>query len=94
VLVSTEPGGYRKAGNDGGLSSGRRTWGKPDERLFQAWLPDFFEVDYVRVYDAVEMQEPELKCPDALEVAAWVEAAWKRVMEKFYSPKTGGIYVC
>ena len=94
VLVSTEPGGYRKVGNDGGLSAGRRTWGKPDERLFQAVLPDFFEVDYVRVYDAVEMQEYELKCPDAPEVMAWVEAAWKRVMEKFYSPKTGGIYIC
>ena len=49
LLVSTEPGGYRKAGNDGGLSAGRRTWGRPDERLFKAQLPDFFEVDYVRM---------------------------------------------
>ena len=94
LLVSTEPGGYRKAGSDGGLSAGRRTWGKPDERLFKAQLPDFFEVDYVRVYDAVEMQEYELKRPDVQDEMAWVENAWKRVMKEFYSPKTGGIYVC
>ena len=56
VLVSTEPGGYRKVGSDGGLTAGRdaRAWGKPDPRLFDAVLPDFFEVDYVRVYDEVK----------------------------------------
>ncbi|MBE6412176.1 MAG: glycosyl hydrolase family protein [Opitutales bacterium] len=53
VLVSTEPAGYRRVGNDGGLSAGRRTWGKPDPKLFEAVLPDFFEVDFVRVYDEV-----------------------------------------
>ena len=94
VLVSTEPGGYRKVGNDGGLSEGRRTWGKPDERLFRANLPDFFEVDYVRVYDALPMPEPTLACPAEPVLRAWVDAAWKRVMERFYSPKTGGIYAC
>ena len=53
VLVSTEPRGYRKIGNDGGLSEGRRTWGQPDPALFDAVLPDFFEVDFVRVFDEV-----------------------------------------
>ncbi len=53
LLVSTEPRGYRKVGNDGGLSDGRRTWGKPDPALFDAVLPDFFEVDFVRVFDEV-----------------------------------------
>ena len=94
LLVSTEPGGYRKAGNDGGLSGGRRTWGKPDERLFKAQLPDCFEVDYVRVYDAVPEPEPKLERPPESALRAWVDAAWARVMKEFYSPKTGGIYVC
>ena len=49
--MSTEPGGYRQVGNDGGLSNGRKTWGKPSPALFDAVLPDFFEVDYVRVFD-------------------------------------------
>ena len=53
ILVSTEPGGYRQIGNDGGLSEGRHVWGRPKPELFQAVLPDFFEVDYVRVFDAV-----------------------------------------
>lgn len=56
ILVSTEPGGYRKAGTaDGGLTAGRdvRVWGQPDPRLFDVKLPDFFEVDFVRVYDVV-----------------------------------------
>lgn len=53
VLVSTEPGGYRKAGNDGGLSDGRITWGSPAPALFDAVLPDYFEIDFVRVFDAV-----------------------------------------
>ena len=57
VLISTEPGGYRRIGNDGGLSAGRRTWGKPDPRLFDVVLPDFFEVDFVRVYDAEDVKE-------------------------------------
>ena len=55
MLVSTEPGGYRRpSGNDGGLTAGRKTWGKPDPRLLDVPLPDSFEVDFVRVYDQVE----------------------------------------
>ena len=55
ILVSTEPRGYRNVGaNDGGLTDGQRTWGKPDPKLFEVVLPDSFEVDFVRVYDAVE----------------------------------------
>ncbi len=57
ILVSTEPWGYRECGNDGGLSKAMRTWGKPDPRLFNVVLPDYFEVDFVRVYDAVSRQE-------------------------------------
>ncbi len=56
VLVSTEVGGYRKAaGNDGGLTEGRNklVWGKPVPEIFEAKLPEFFEVDFVRVYDEV-----------------------------------------
>ena len=56
ILVSTEAHGYRNDdGNDGGLSAsmGTKTWGKPDPKLFKAVLPDFFEVDFVRVYDSV-----------------------------------------
>ena len=54
MLVSTEPGGYRRVGNDGGLTANRssRTWGKPLPGLkFAAAANDCFEVDYVRVYD-------------------------------------------
>ena len=55
ILVSTEPRGYRNIqGNDGGLSEGSKKWGKPDPALFKAVLPDFFEVDFVRVYDEVK----------------------------------------
>ena len=54
MLVSTEPGGYRSVGNDGGLSANRKTreWGKPCGGLAEAAAAkDCFEVDYVRVYD-------------------------------------------
>lgn len=54
VLVSTEPGGYRRVGNDGGLSASRKTreWGRPFPCLAEAAADkDCFEVDYVRVYD-------------------------------------------
>lgn len=55
ILVSTEPRGYRNTqGNDGGLSAGSRKWGRPDPQLFKAVLPDYFEVDFVRVYDEVK----------------------------------------
>ena len=95
LLVSTEPGGYRKVGSDGGLTAGRsaREWGKPDSRLFDVKLPDCFEVDYVRVYDEIPVPEPELKAPGDAEQRAWVDTAWARVMNVFYSEKTGGIYV-
>jgi len=73
---------------------GRQTWGKPDEHLFKAALPDFFEGDYVRVYDAVPKSEPEIERPSEAELRTWVDAAWARVMRNFYSPKTGGIYNC
>ena len=93
LLVSTEPGGYRKVGSDGGLTAGRtKGWGKPDPRLFEAKLPDCFEVDYVRVYDAVPMAEPKVARPDDKTLRRWADAAWKRVMATFYSPKTGNIY--
>jgi len=59
VLVSTEPGGYRKCGNDGGLTAGRRVWGGPSPELFDAALPDFFEVDFVRVFDETAGQSPQ-----------------------------------
>lgn len=95
LLVSTEPGGYRKVGNDGGLTANRKTreWGKPDPRLFEVKLPDFFEVDYVRVYDEVPVPEPKLERPNDATLRKWVDAAWARVMNKFYSPKTGNIYI-
>ena len=65
VLVTTEPAGYRKVGPDGGLTAGRKTkeWGKPDPRLFDVKLPDFFEIDYVRVYDNAAGYRP---APDPL----------------------------
>ena len=40
ILVSTECKGYRK--------------GEPDPELLQAVIPDYFIVDYVRVYDEIE----------------------------------------
>lgn len=55
LLVSTEPRGYRNSvGNDGGLTAGQTTWGKPDPKLLE--MPnhtDTFEVDFVRVFDEV-----------------------------------------
>ena len=96
LLVSTEPGGYRKTGSDGGLTANRaaHSWGKPDERLFQAVLPDSFEVDFVRVYDEIPQSDPVVDAPADAELRNWVDAAWTRVMTDFYSPKTGGIYAC
>jgi len=72
VLVSTEPGGYRKVGSDGGLTAGRsaNAWGKPDPRLFEAKLPDFFEVDYVRVYDNSDGYAPPPTPLPLVEVAS------------------------
>jgi len=51
ILISTECGGYRICKRSAG---GKIEWGKPDPRLFDAVLPDFFEVDYVRVFDNIE----------------------------------------
>lgn len=56
ILVSTECGGYNRTGNRGGLESknGEESWdGKPASALFDTVLPDYFEVDYVRVYDEI-----------------------------------------
>ena len=65
----------------------------PDPRLFKARLPDCFEVDFVRVYDAAPVPEPPLAHPAEPALRAWADAAWTRVMATFYSPKTGGIYI-
>ena len=53
ILVSTECHGYRGPGF--GAPRGHKA-GTPVPALFEAVLPDFFEVDYVRVFDAVEKQ--------------------------------------
>ena len=89
VLVSTEPGGYRQVGSDGGLTAGRnaKVWGKPDPRLFKAVLPDFFEVDFVRVYDNADGYPPpppplpavKVEKPDPSRRAALVEALCERM---------------
>ncbi len=57
VLVSTECHGYhRYFGNRGGLEKlqGEGQRPQPVEELRSAVLPDYFEVDFVRVFDAVE----------------------------------------
>lgn len=54
ILVSTECHGYHKSMNRGGLESKFGVQGQPDEKLFKAVLPDYFEVDYVRVFDEVK----------------------------------------
>jgi len=51
ILVSTECHGYHKSGNRGGLEKGYVMSGQPDEKLKKENLPDYFEVDYVRVFD-------------------------------------------
>jgi len=54
ILVSTECHGYHRSANRGGLESKSPAgWnGKPVPALFDAVLPDCFEVDFVRVFDA------------------------------------------
>lgn len=56
ILVSTECHGYHHSANRGGLESKAPDgWnGKPVPELYKAILPDYFEVDYVRVYDEVK----------------------------------------
>jgi len=49
--VSTECHGYHKSGNRGGLEKAYVMSGQPDEKLKKENLPDYFEVDYVRVFD-------------------------------------------
>ncbi len=51
ILVSTECHGYRGSFKPG---MGEEWSGTPDPLLFKAVLPDFFEVDYVRVFDEVQ----------------------------------------
>lgn len=66
LLVSTEPAGYRSLGADGGLSAaGTRVWGRPSGALARAVAEgDFFEIDYVRVYDnAAGYDEPLEELP-------------------------------
>ena len=68
VLVSTEPSGYRMKRarrQEGGVNAEgmkESQWGLPNPLLFKVPLPDFFEVDYVRVYDRERPREalPEL----------------------------------
>jgi len=54
ILVSTECHGYHRSFGRGGLESKDQSgWvGKPVPALFNAVLPDCFEVDFVRVFDA------------------------------------------
>ena len=72
LLVSTEPAGYRMVGSDGGLTAGRdaKVWGKPDKRLFEAKLPDCFEVDFVRVYDEIPTADAVPARPDPAALCA------------------------
>ena len=68
VLVSTEPSGYRMKRakrQEGGVNAEgmkESEWGQPNPLLFKVPLPDFFEVDYVRVYDRARPRRalPEL----------------------------------
>ncbi len=53
VLVSTECHGYHRAGNRGGLETKYIMNGVCDEKLKKAILPDYFEVDFVRVFDVI-----------------------------------------
>ncbi len=57
LLVSTECHGYHrhftKKGGEGETTTQKKEWGNPVEELFSA-CPDCFEIDFVRVYDAVE----------------------------------------
>lgn len=58
ILVSTECHGYNRCfGNEvqeANDTGNAKVWqGKPVEELKKAVLPDFFQVDYVRVFDAI-----------------------------------------
>lgn len=57
ILVSTECHGYNrvfgKTGEAGEAAKGCCA-GQPVAELFEATLPDFFEIDYVRVFDEVK----------------------------------------
>lgn len=58
ILVSTECHGYNrvfKSEGEAGQTGGKGCCaGSPVQELFDAVLPDFFEVDYVRVFDEVK----------------------------------------
>lgn len=94
ILVSTEPRGYRQAGNDGGLSDGRREWGRPDPDLEKIPLPDTFEVDFVRVYDAEPLDSSHACRMDVPAVDADVRQGWARMMREYYWEPTSLIYSC
>lgn len=54
ILVSTECHNYHRSGNHKSDSGEPIGWnGKPVQALFDAVLPDYFEVDYVRVFDEI-----------------------------------------
>ncbi len=56
VLVSCECHGYHRTfrvAGEAGVSAKTGSWGDPVPELFEAY-PDRFEVDFVRVFDAVE----------------------------------------
>ncbi|HEX2948342.1 MAG TPA: glycoside hydrolase family 16 protein [Armatimonadota bacterium] len=53
ILVSTECHGYHVAENRGGLENSYHPTRKADEKLHKAVLPDYFEVDFVRVFDEI-----------------------------------------
>lgn len=57
ILVSTECHGYNRvfksAGEAGEVTAKGCCAGEPVPELFEAVLPDVFEVDYVRVYDEI-----------------------------------------
>lgn len=60
LLVSTEAHGYRETGGvAGGLEDVCEWGGRPDKLLFNVRLPDYFEVDYVRVFDEVPLPQVE-----------------------------------
>ena len=57
ILVSTECHGYnrvfKKSGEAGEATDKGCCAGDPVPELFDAILPDYFEVDYVRVFDEI-----------------------------------------
>ena len=60
IMLTTEAHGYRETCDAaGGLEEASAWGGKPDKLLFEAKLPDYFEVDYVRVFDEIPVPEAD-----------------------------------